>query len=156
MPTSATVGGTAANTNPRGNGQATVMPVVPFVRASAEHREPAGIDVSRQMTTSDQDLGVFDIPAYGYVRSIVLVVTTTGGSGGSAVAAEDAPWNALKNLALTEPNGAVISQFNSGHSLYLANKWGGYRFAGGADPRQSPVFSAVNATTGQFTYIVRI
>jgi hypothetical protein len=143
------------DTGPSRNNQA-VVPTVPFIRASAEHREPAGIDVIRQMTTSDQDLGVFDIPAYGYVRSIVLLVTTTGGTGGSAAAAEDGPWNVLKNIALTEPNGAVISQFNSGHSLYLANKWGGYRFAPGADPHRSPVFSGVDATTGQFSFLVRI
>lgn len=155
MPTSATVGGTAASTGGPTQNQA-VTPVVPFIRASAQHREPAGIDVTRQMTTSDQDLGVFDIPAYGYVRSIVLVVTTTGGSGGSAAAAEDGPWNALKNIALTEPNGAVISQFNSGHSLFLANKWGGYRFAPGADPRRSPVYSGVAAASGQFSFLVRI
>lgn len=157
MPTSATVGGTAAQTNGgRPADNRAVAPVTPFIRASAQHREPAGIDVSRLLTGSDQDLGVFDIPAYGYVRSIVLLVTTTGGSGGGAVAAEDSPWNVLKNLALTEPNGAVISQFNSGHSLYLANKWGGYRFAAGADPKRSPVFSAVNATTGGFAFLVRI
>src|SRR5690606_41788415 len=65
----------AATQQPSGNAGKTsggnnqkVMPTVPFVRASAQHREPTGIDVSKTLTTSDQDLGVHDIPAYGYVR----------------------------------------------------------------------------------------
>jgi len=109
------------------------------------------------MTAADQDLGVFDIPAYGYVRSIVLLVQATGGAGTSVTAAEDGPWNALKSIALTEPNGAVINQFNSGYDLMVGgNKFGGYRSPEGADPRASKVFSAVAGATGNFTYIVRI
>lgn len=155
-PTAATTaGGTAQGTRPRG-GQTAVLPTVPFIRASAEHREPAGIDVSRAFTGSDQDLGVFDVPAYGYVRNILLVVTATGGVGTGVTAAEDAPWNAVKNLALTEPNGAVIAQFNTGHDCYLANKWGGYRSNDGADLQASPTFSAIGATTGNFSFILRI
>jgi len=155
MPTATTtVGGTAQGQ--RGKTQ-QVMPTVPFIRASAEHREPAGIDVSRLMTAADQDLGVFDIPAYGYVRSIVLLVQATGGAGTSVTAGEDGPWNALKNIALTEPNGAVINQFNSGYDLAIgANKFGGYRSPEGADPRASSVFSAIAGATGNFTYLVRI
>lgn len=155
MPTAATVtqGGTAQGTSARGT-QAPVLPVVPFVRASAEHREPAGIDVSRLATAADQDLGVFDIPAYGYVRSVLLVVQGSGAVG-AAVGSADSPWNALKNIALTEPNGAVIHQFNSGYSLYLANKWGGYRHPVGSDLRASPIYSYVS-TLGNFTFIVRI
>lgn len=151
-----TVGGTAQGTRGRG-GQQAVVPTVPFIRASAEHREPSGIDVSRVMTAADQDLGVFDIPAYGYVRSIVLLVQATGGAGAGVTAAEDGPWNALKNIALTEPNGAVINQFNSGYDLAIGgNKYGGYRSPEGADPRASVVHSAVAAGSGNFTYLVRI
>ena len=156
MPTGATtLGGTAATTRPRG-GQTVALPTVPFIRASAEHREPAGIDTSRLLTAADQDLGVFDIPAYGYVRSILLVVTATGGSGTSVTAAEDGPFNVLKNIALTEPNGATINQFNTGYDLYLVNKWGGYRDSHGADPKASPTYSAVGASTGNFTFVLRI
>lgn len=156
MPTVATTaGGTTAH---RGQGQqAQALPTVPFIRASAEHREPAGIDVSKAMTAADQDLGVFDIPAYGYVRSVVLLVQATGGAGTAVTAAEDGPFNALKNIALTEPNGAVIAQFNSGYDLAIgANKFGGYRSPEGADPRASIVFSPIAAATGNFTFLVRI
>jgi hypothetical protein len=108
------------------------------------------------MTAADQDLGVFDVPAYGYVRSLVLLVTATGGAGASVTAAEDGPWSALKNITLAEPNGAQIAQFDNGYQLYLANKWGGYRHALGADPKGSPVYSAVAAGTGNFSFLLRI
>jgi hypothetical protein len=155
MPTPATGSGTNQSTR-NGKGQVAIAPSVPFIRASAEHREPAGIDVSRLLTTSDQDLGVFDIPAYGYVRSIVLLVQLTGGAGTSVAGTEDSPWNVIKNIALTEPNGSVLSQFNSGYDLYLANKWGGYRDSIGADPKASPVYSAIASATGNCSFLLRI
>ena len=140
----------------RREGNNAPIATVPFIRASAEHREPAGIDVTRAMTTSDQELGVFDIPAFGYVRSIVLLVEASGGVGTGLSAEEDAPWNVLKNIALTEPNGAVIAQFNTGYDLYLANKWGGYRNSVGADPKASPVYSPVASSGGGFAFMLRI
>lgn len=157
MPTAATTaGGTRASTSSADAATQQVVATVPFIRASAEHREPAGIDVSRLMTAADQDLGVFDIPAYGYARSAVVLVQATGGAGTSVTGAEDGPWSAIKNIALTEPNGAVIAQFNSGYDLRLANKWGGYRDANGADPSASPVFSGVASATGNFAFLLRI
>lgn len=158
MPTAATTaGGTRQSTRPGGQNQ-QVLPMVPFIRASAEHREPGGIDVSRVLTTSDQDLGVFDIPAYGYVRRIVILVTASGGTGGSPAVTntEDTPWTTLKNISLTEPNGAVLSQFNSGYDLHLANKWGGYRHALGADFRASPTFTMFTSTFASYQYMTSI
>lgn len=151
-------GDTAQRSNGSGGKPAPeqVRGTVPFIRASSEHREPAGIDVTRQISASDQDLSIFDIPAYGFVRSIVLLVEATGGAGSSVTSHEDGPWNVIKNIALTEPNGSVIQQFNSGHDLFLANKWGGYRNAVGADPRKSPVYSAIAAASGNFRFLLRI
>lgn len=157
MPTAATMqtaGGTAQQTK-NGKGAQNVQPIVPFIRASMEHREPCGIDVTRQLVTSGaQDLGVFDIPAYGYIRSIVIVVTATLGAGGSPAVGEDAPFSILQNIALTEPNGAVIAQFNSGYELFLANKWGGYANPLGADARMAPT-TTIDAS-GNCTFALRI
>lgn len=154
---------TAATTQPSGNRNAVkadqkVMPTVPFIRASALHREPTGIDVSKVQTTSDQDLGVFDIPAYGYVRNIVLLVTASGGTGGtpSVTLTEDGTLALIKNIYLTEPNGAVIAQFDSGYDLALANKWGGYGHVLGADPRATPIFSPFGTTYASATFLLRI
>jgi hypothetical protein len=155
MPTAATTVGGTAQTRGR-QGQSQVLPMVPFVRASAEHREPTGIDVTRTLSAADQDLGVFDIPAYGYVRSLLILVQATAGAGTSVTTAEDGPWTALKNIALTEPNGAVIDQYNTGFETMLANKWGGYRHPNGADPKASQIYSGPSTTTGNFQFFVRI
>lgn len=151
-----TMGGTAAGTSKNRGGSPSAAAVVPFIRASAQHREPAGIDVSRQITLADQDLGVFDIPAYGYVRSLLILVQATGGAGTSVTQAEDGPFNALKNIFLTEPNGAFIAAFNYGYECYLADKWGGLRDPAGSDMRQSPVYSAVASGTGNFQFMLRV
>lgn len=159
MPTAATVqtaGGTQQGTGDRRSGKSTqqVMPVVPFLRASMEHREPCGIDVQRQLLASGaQDLGVFDIPAYGYIRNIVLVVTASGALG-TPTFNEDFPFSALSNIAITEPNGAVILQFNSGIEQYFANKWGGYASPIGADARLSP--TTTTDATGNFSFVLRL
>jgi len=156
---------TAATQQPSGNvGKTTgdknqkVMPTVPFIRASAKHREPTGIDVSRTLTTSDQDLGVFDIPAYGYVRNLVILVTASGGTGGSpaATATESGIFAALKNIYLTEPNGAVISQYDTSYQLMLANKFGGYGHVLGSDPRANPQFTDQTSAFSGFSFLLRI
>lgn len=127
MPTAATQAPSGNSQTRNGNKEQRVMPTVPFIRASAKHREPTGNDVARILTTSDQDLGVMDIPAYGYVRNIVILVTASGGTGGAPAVTltEDGILAALKNIYLTEPNGAVIDQFDTAYELYLANKFGG-------------------------------
>lgn len=155
MPTAATTGGGTQQTGAarRGGNDKAVIPVVPFIRASAEHREPAQIDFTRVLTAiGTQSPGGLEIPAYGYVRSLVLIVTATGAVGGTL--AENGPWTVLQNIALTEPNGAVLEQFTDGFELYLANKYGGYRWPGGADPRTSPAYTQDAA--GNFTFVLRI
>lgn len=139
-----TSGGTAAA--PQGQApQASSIPVKSFVRSSLEHRESAGIDKTVTLSMSDQDLGAFSIPAYGYLRGLMLLVEVTGGVGAS-VFAKDAPWNILKNIVISEPNGATITQFNSGYDAYLANKYGGYR--GFNDPKARPGYSTTTSGGG--------
>lgn len=139
-----------------GNAPATAL-MVPFIRASDEHLQPGNIDESNTVTASAIDLGVHDVPAYGYIRWLYVKATATGGSAGLATvaAAEDAPFNVLQNIAFTEPNGATIVQLTSGYQLYLANKWGGYVAESAFDPRNNPVFSDVD-TDGNFTWVLRI
>lgn len=156
MPTPATLtpGGSAGGTAQTTSGTATQSAggSIPFIRASQEHAESAGIDKSTQMTTSSQDQGAFPIPAYGYLRAIRMLVTCTGGTGSAAVYYEDAPFNALQTISVAEPNGAVILQFNSGYDCYLAMKYGGYTWA--ADARQNSAYAA--PTTGNFGFMFRL
>jgi hypothetical protein len=139
----------------RGGGSAAPLPMVPFIRASGEHRESTGIDVTRQLSAAgSQDLGVFDIPAYGYVRSLLIVVTASGGAGAPNFD-ENYPFSVLRDISFTEPNGAPIAQFNSGYEMYLANKYGGYRNVAGADPKSSPAYVS-GAAVGDFTFVLRV
>lgn len=158
MPTAATQQPSGNSQTRNGNKDQQVRPTVPFIRASAKHREPTGNDVTRTLTTSDQDLGVMDIPAYGYVRYITILVTASGGTGGAPAATltEDGIFAALKNIYLTEPNGAVIAQFDTAYELFLANKYGGYGHVIGADPRASAVYANAGSTFASFSYLLRI
>lgn len=153
MPTGATMSASSPATDNAAK-TTSVPTLTPFPRASNLKREPGNVDVSKAFSGSDQDLGTFDLPATGYARSVVILLEATGGAGTGAVAAEDGPFNAIKNISISEPNGSTVPFFNSGYELMLANKFGGYRFAN--DPRQSPVFQAVAGTGGNFTVLMRI
>lgn len=151
MVSNGTAGGTTQGT--RADKAATVVPAVPFIRASSEHREPLGVDQTRQLTTSEVDLGVFDVPSYGFLRNIVIEVTATGGTGTGVTLTEDAPWNVLKSISLGEPNGSNIVALNNGYELYLVNKYGGYRWG---DPKALPSYSASVGTSANFSFKLRI
>lgn len=134
------------------------MPEVAFVRASDENLQPGNLDrTTVALSASTIDLGITDVPAYGYLRWLYIFVQATGGAAGlnNAVAKEDAPWSILRNIALTEPNGATILQVDDGFDLYLINKFGGYLPAASADPKSSPNFSDV-ATSGNFQFMYRV
>jgi hypothetical protein len=144
-----------SNGSAKNGGAAAPLPVIPFTRASVRHTEQF-LDVNTAvLSAASQPFGPFDVPAYGYMRSLYLIVTTNvAGSGGSATLSEDGPWNLFQSIQLSDTNGAPIFGPVSGYDLYLANKYGGYDFS--ADPKQSPSFSAVNATTGAFAFALRI
>lgn len=149
----------AATVSP-GNKQGSKAPAisVPFVRASSLHREAAFYDTSAAQTANQVDLGVIEVPAYGYLRSIVILVAATGGVAGLATVAtaEDGPFTALQNITFSEPNGAVISQFDTGWELAMACKYGGYTAPGPSnDPRNGPVFSAMSSA-GNYTFLLRV
>lgn len=141
------------NDAPSGNAQPTMA--VPFIRASDEQLQPGNIDAQRLLTANAQDLGVFDIPAYGYMAHLYVLVTGSAGAGTGAVLTEDGPFNVLQNISLTEPNGSYIVQFTSGWQMYLAQKYGGYLSPIAADPRRSPSWTTV-AATGNFRFLLRL
>ena len=144
------------NDAPR-DGQAPQL-VIPFVRASDENIQPGNLDrTTAVLGANAQDLGIIDLPAYGYISHLYIKVTASGGAAGlnNAVAREDAPFNVLRDIALTEPNGAYIVQFNDGWQAYLAHKYGGYLPPYAADPRAYPNFSGV-AVSGNFEFVLRI
>lgn len=153
----------AATQSPGGapNRGAAPRPSVPFVRASAQHVEAPFFDQTLTHTAAQQDLGVIEVPAYGYVRSIGVYVTVTTAANAAAVTFNaDAPFNVLQNIQFNEPNGAQIGQWNDGYELYLANKWSGYAGPGlSNDPRANPLYTTLGgavATGGSFAFYLRI
>lgn len=158
MPSAATLSSPqqGQNASPAANGKNAPLPVVPFVRASYENRQDTGWQVSKTLTAATQPLTPsLSVPAYGYLRALVLTVTATGAGGAtSGVLSADGPWNVLQDISLTEPNGAPIYQVSSGFSAYLIQKWGAYRGRGVDDPKDSTYYSADAA--GNFTFSLRI
>lgn len=148
--------GSERNEAPRGD--AAPVALVPFIRATDEYLQPGNLDrTSTVLSANSQDFGVTDLPAYGYISHLYIFVQATGGAAGlnNAVAKEDGPFAILHDIALTEPNGAAIVQFNDGFQAYLAQKYGGYLSTVSADPKASPTYSAI-ATTGNFAFMLRI
>jgi hypothetical protein len=156
MPTAATVAPPTAAKAKAGGNKAPV-PLVPFTRAAKEHVEPI-FDFNQQITANTVSLGPFDVPAYGYMRHIILLLQATGGVASVTVAKqEDAPWIAISDLQLADVNGAPIWGPASGYDLYLHNKYGGYEFS--CDPKQDFSFSdvAVGASaSGNFVFSLKI
>lgn len=155
MPTGATMGtagGTAQTTDSK-NAQAQPTALVPFVRASGLHRELM-TQVTYTQTTADQDIPPIDVPAYGYMRSLLILVSTTAGTGSSSTTTEDGPFNALKNIQLMEPNGSTLYQVSSGYSSYLIHKYGGYR--GYNEPELWPNYSYAASSAPAFNFALRI
>jgi len=142
------------NAAPKGDA-AEPMAAISFVRASDEHIESGGVDTQKLLTAGSQDAGTFDLPAYGFLSHLYLLVEATAGAGTGAVLTEDGPYNVLQNIALTEPNGSFIVQFTSGWQLAMAQKYGGYLHPIAADPKKSPAWSTVTAA-GNFSFLLRV
>lgn len=139
--------------NPQGR-QNAPQPMVPFVRASTRQTIPGQIDQSRQMTANAQQVGVFELPASGFLRSVVLLVTATGGSGGSGVLDADGPFSVIDQISLEDPSGRPIYGPISGYEMYLSNLYGGYEFQ--VDPTTFNAYDVSDAANGNFSFLLRI
>lgn len=144
----------ATVTGPGKGNAAPPAPVVPFVRAALEHTE-SFLDWSATITTASTIVGggPVDVPAYGFLRSILLLVTASGGTGAAAVYRQDAPWTVINEVALLDVNGAPLVGPFGGYDLYLVNRYGGYSFT--QNPLLSPGYTAPT-TAGNFQFMLRI
>lgn len=136
-----------ASTQQRSPGRASQPgPPLRFVAAAHEHQEPIITQtVTPGVTTQNSVPANIPVPAYGFLRHIVLIVSWTGGVGGTLAA--DAPWNFFQSLWLQDVNGAYLCNPLDGFAALQANIYGGYAFR--SDPRNSAIYSA-SATAGQF------
>lgn len=128
--------------------------VNPFTRAAKEHREPFW-DNALTVASTSQQVSNIDVPAFGFMRHLVVLVTASGGtaSGTSAVMQEDAPYNVLQDVQLADVNGAPIVGPMNGYDLLLANAYGGYVFQ--TAPTSQPSYTAPD-TGGNFQFKLRI
>jgi len=142
---------------PAKNGDAPkVVAANPFVRAASQVTEGAFHDATTALSAaSATQISDQDVPAFGYLRSILLRVTGSGGAAGAtnAVADEDAPFSVLSDITLNDVNGRSLIGPISGFDLYLINKWGGYAYA--CDAKSAPGYAAVDAD-GDFDFILRL
>lgn len=116
----------------RGSVRQTQVRAIPFTAAAHEHYEQADLDAILVGAAQSQRPPK-EIPAYGFMRHILLECTFSGGTIGAGVLNIDFPWNVLQNVQLLDTNGAPIMGPLDGYSLYLANKYGGYAYK--QDPR---------------------
>jgi len=126
---------------PRQNGAAAAMPVVPFTAAAHEHTEIAFDEVIQPEAGAHQ-IPPIDIPAFGYMRHILIEVSTNteGEQEAEAVTNPDFPWNLFSNIQISDVNGAPIFGPLDGYAALWASITGGY--AGRPDPRVMPFFSS--------------
>src|ERR1017187_885650 len=73
------------------------------------------------------------------MRNVLVTYTTTTVGGATGTAAADAPFNALTNLAVLQPNGQTMYQVSSGFHAAMIQKYGYYRAY--SDPRGDPNYS---------------
>lgn len=131
--------------------------LVPFVRASREHTETF---YDSGNISAGADFGPIDIPAYGYLRSILLDVTITSTGNTATVALhEDGPYSALNNLLIQDVNSTPVYGPLDGFSAYLADKYLGTRSP--LDPKLVPggytaPTTGAGATAGSGRFTLRI
>ncbi len=90
-------------------GKAPARQLVPFIRASYEHREGAFLDTSTLIGAGAIQLPPADVPAFGYARFIWLLVECTAGTIGAGVLNEDYPFVLLNQVTFKDINGAPIN-----------------------------------------------
>lgn len=131
-------------------GSVRPLAAIPFTAAAHQHVEQANLDVVGVLTAAQQQRQPIEVPAYGFLRHVILEVTLSGGTLGAGVLGPDWPWNILQNVSLLDTNGAPICGPLDGYALYLANKYGGYGY------RQDPKLDAGYDGTINGKFFLRI
>jgi len=119
---------------------------VPFARASYQYREKMRADAFT-LTAAQQTPAAIPIIPGGFLRGVWLeVAVSVSGALGTAVLGSptDFPYSLIASLTLEDVNGQAIVGPISGYEVYLANKYGGYFFAG--DPTVNPAFTGTFAS----------
>lgn len=111
---------------------------LPFIACAHEHTEPGPIITKVLTETGNAETFEFNVPSYGYYRSLYLLVEATGGTLGTGEIGLDYPWNLIEQLTLLDTNGAPIYGPLSGFNNLLCALYDGFTFQ--QDPRTDPQF----------------
>lgn len=139
---------------PATSGGGGSVPPNAFTRASRQHTEPI-LDTIYTPGDGAQDLGSFEVPPFGFLRDIIVLVEATGAVKGanSPTFMPDAPYSALSLINFHDVNSQPLYGPINGYNGYLAHKYGGYLFS--ADPADAPSY-AVDTVNGNFSYLFKI
>lgn len=131
-------------------------PSVSFQQGSIEYGETFGDRRTTLLASSTTSVSDVDVPAFGWLRSVLVIVEATGGSNNLATVAakEDAPFSVLRSLSITDTNGRPLIGPLTGYQLYLANKWAPTS-NWSLDAKLGPRYSAVDSS-GNFRFVLRI
>jgi len=136
-----------ANRRQMGAGGATSQTPVkplPFIACAHEHTEPGPIITKVIAKGSAAETFEFNVPSYGYYRSIFLLVELTGGTLGTGELSLDFPWTIIEQLTLLDTNGAPIYGPLAGFNNLVCALYDGFTYQ--QDPRTDPQFvGTINA-----------
>lgn len=136
----------------KGQAAASVSGAVPFVHAAHEHIEQVRLAAISQLPGTTTAFFNINIPSFGFLRSLLLIVSCSGGTAGAGVLAADAPQNVFSEVTILDTNGAPIYGPLDGYSAFLAAKYGGYVYNN--DPAAQPDASFTGVVT--FGFILRV
>ncbi len=138
---------------------ATAAPMVTpnrFIRGSARHTEQ--FTVTTGAVALGTNIDNIEVPANGYLRSILVTVTgTTAGNAAAVAFQNDGPFSALASARHSDINGANLFGPLSGWDWSQSQRFGGLRNEN--RPQLLPGFVATTgagATGGSFSFTVRI
>ena len=127
---------------------------VPFVHAAHEHIEAVRIAAFNGLILATTQFINLNIPSFGFLRNLLVVVTTSGGSAGTGVASGDFPYNLFSEITLLDTNGAPIYGPLDGYSAFISNKYGGYVY--NCDPAAQPDAAVAGTNLINFAFILRV
>jgi hypothetical protein len=141
-------------TQSKGQSAAGVGGAVPFVHAAHEHIEQVKLAAITAVPGAGVAYSNYNVPSFGFLRNLLLIVSTSGGTAGAGVLAADAPYNVFAEVTLLDTNGAPIYGPMDGYSAFITNKYGGYTF--NCDPAAQPDAAVASSNIVNFAFILRI
>lgn len=141
-----------------GNGKQQPVRPRPFVTGTRRVDKSTYDPGARPLTSSTQDLPVYECEPNGFLRgAYVYVQGTTSGNAATVAFTADGPFNVVDTITFSDTNNKPILGPMNGHDLYEAVKFGGYAFQD--DMKSSPVYFATTgagATGGSFAFVLPI